>query len=176
MELEDHRSPADPEAGERFVVDNDEKAAWVMRKLAALKKRQDEIDSVAKQEIAHIENWHLVESGKMVADMNFFSHILTEYARAEREANGRKSISLPAGTVTSRASSERIDFADVDAFLAWATPNAPSLIQTRREPDKASVKQALTIHDGKVIDPTTGEIVPGLEVKQAEVTYTVKPN
>lgn len=164
---------ADPQAErERFMITDDAAASWALRKLAALRKRQAELDAVAASELRRVEEWHLSESGKLTVDATYFTAILTEYARAQRET-GRKSITLPTGVIKSRTSSARVDVQDVDQFLAWATPNAPSLIRVRREPDKAAMKAALTVDGGKVIDPTTGEIVPGVTAVQPETTYTI---
>ena len=161
---------------ERFRVADDQQAAWAMRKLASLRRRQAEIDRTAKAEVDRIEAWHVHQSAALVADTNYFTGLLTEYARVERDAHDRKTVSLPHGTIKSRAGGERVDVTDADAFVAWAERSAPTLVRVRVEPDKAAVKAAFTgdPETGAVLDPTTGEVVPGVSITRTEITYTIE--
>lgn len=185
-DLHEFDLPTDPvvthEDRERFVVTNDSQATWAMRKLAALRARQAEIDAVARAEMERIEAWHLSASSALVPDANYFTALLTNYAAQQRAQQQRKSIALPHGVVKSRAGSARIEVTDESAFLAWAEDNAPTLIRVRREPDKAAIKAAFppasspgASEDGKVITEH-GEIVPGVAVAMSEITYIVETN
>lgn len=180
MDPAEYDAPTDPapegEERERFTIGDDAAAGWAMRKLAALRKRQAEVDAIARDEIARIEAWHLAASGALVADTNYFTGLLTHYAHVEREAHGRKSISLPYGTVRSRAGSRRVEVTDDVAFLAWAEQSAPTLIRVRKEPDKAAIRQTFDAADDMVVDPATGEVVPGITVTRSETTYQIETN
>jgi len=166
-----------PAERERFTITDDQQATWAMRKLMSLRKRQAEIDALARVEIERIESWHLHASGGLIADTNYFTGVLVEYARAERETNDRKSISLPYGMVKSRAGSRHVEVSDVAAFTQWAQANSPTLLRVRVEPDKAAIKASLKDEGtAGVIDTTTGEIVPGVTIVQSQTTYTVETN
>ena len=164
------------EERERFVVQDDSQAAWAMRKLMALRKRQADIDALAEEEAARIGSWHLHASSGLVADTNYFTGILTEYARKQRDDFDRKSISLPYGTVKSRASSRRVEVTDADAFIAWARTNAPTLIRVKEEPDKAAIKASFDSSSNLIVDPSTGEVVPGVAVAVSDTTFTIETN
>jgi hypothetical protein len=174
--LDDYQAVTDPEVPaerEHFKITDDNAASWAMRKLRTLRERQAEIDTVARDEIARIEKWHLAASGALVADTNFFTAILTHYAQQQRNELDRKSVSLPYGTIKSRAGTSRVEVSDVDGFLAWARVNAPALVRTREEPDKTQIKNSLVhVAGDMVIDKATGEVVPGVAIQRTDTSYT----
>lgn len=182
--LADYDSPTDPQPGaaeeerRRFSVSDDSGATWAMRKLAALRQRQAEINTIAEQEYLRIEAWRHQQTDNLTADINYFTGLLTEYARQEREVHGRKSITLPHGTIKSRSGSKRIEVTDEPAFLAWARQHAPTLIRVREEPDKAAIKAsfpaAMLAEVDVLVDRDTGEVIPGVQLSRAETTYTVE--
>lgn len=157
---------------ERFRITDDAQATWAMRKLAAAREALNGVANVAEAEIARVQAWAEQRSRQALQDAQYFEGILCEYARAQR-AEGRKSVSTPYGTVKSRAGSPRWTI-DAEAFLAWARTAHPDLIRVKEEPALAAVKDALQVADGGAVDPATGEVVPGVAIAEAEVTYSVE--
>jgi hypothetical protein len=166
--------PEDADARERFKVVDDSAATWTMRKLAALRKREAELDAIAAQETERIRQWRAAQAATLEPDIAYFEGLLIEYAKNERDQNGRKSIVLPHGKIASRAGSERVDVVDADAFIKWAQANSPLLVRVRAEPDKTAIKANLLNQgaDG-AIDKTTGEIVPGVAFIKSDTTYSI---
>lgn len=53
---------------------------------------------------------------------------------------------------------------------------AASLLRVKREPDAAAIGVALQMTDsGTVVDPVSGEVVPGLGVEPESVSVSIKP-
>lgn len=181
--LGEYPSPTDPviaqEERERFQITDDKQAAWAMRKLAAIRKRQAEVSGIADLERERIAAWETQQIEALSGDTAYFTGLLVQYARTERDANDRKSVVLPHGSVKSRAGSRRVEIVDADAFTVWAQKNAPTLVRVRVEPDKAAIRAAIPDDVMRAtnplpVDSTTGEVMPGVSITRSEITYTVE--
>jgi len=178
LEPLDYVSRHDPVTDERFRITDDSQASWAMRKLKAIRDRMAEIDQVAEVEFARITEWRNEQIEQASRDEPYFTAILNEYAKIEREVKDRKTISLPYGEIKSRAGSTRVDITDTEQFIAWAQANQPALLRTKIEPHKANIAEEfdgnLLRDDGSVIDLKTGEIIPGLHMTTGETTFSIK--
>lgn len=160
---------------ERFTIEDDSQAAWAMRKLRDLRRRQTEINDVVLTEVEAINEWAERQRGKLDRDLGHFENLLIEYATKQRQTQDRKSIELPTGRVTSRMSTE--SWSVSNDFLKWAKDFAPELVRQKvtESPETVEVlKENLEFVNGKVIKKGTGEIVEGIEVKTPTVNYKVE--
>lgn len=162
-----------PEERERFVVDDDQKAAWAMRKLRGIHAHKAANKAIADEEIARINDWLANANASLNESEAYFTSLLISYARYCREHDDRKSIVLPHGKIVSRSGQPKWSIED-EEFLKWAQGNHDDLIRTKVEPNLSEVKKVLEIVDGKVIDPQTGEVALGVSVSPAEITYSVE--
>ena len=62
---------------------------------------------------------------------------------------------------------------DETAFVAWAIDNAPDALSYR--PKVSALKDMDRADDGHLVEPETGELVPGVVEVTADPTYSVKP-
>lgn len=158
----------------RFVIDDENKANWALRKMAQIDARRVEIAEQANRERERIDAWEKRVMDPLDRDLMFFSGLLTEFHRAQLEADpDRKTIDLPAGKLFSRAGQQKW-LVDNDAFLEWARENAPNLIRQKEEPDKTALKKAFSVNMGDVSGAAVsedGEIVPGIEVTPANTSF-----
>lgn len=160
---------------DRFVIEDDSQAAWAMRKLRDLRRSQTEINAVVLSEVEAINEWAERQRGKLDRDLEHFENLLIEYATKQREVEGRKTIDLPTGRVTSRLSTE--SWTVKPEFTQWAKDFAPDLVRQKvtESPETVEVlKEHLEFVNGKVIKKETGEIVEGIEIKTPTVNYKVE--
>lgn len=164
----------DNERPERFRIDSDMTAAWAMRKLRAAMIRRDSNVEIANDQIAQIQSWLETSNRMNNRDVEFFTRLLTDYALDCRRNpdDGRKSVSVPGGKITTRTGSLRWSV-DAEAFIEWARVNHPDLIRVKEEPVLTDIKTTFQTKDGFVF-ADTGEIVPGVHVEETEPTATVK--
>lgn len=162
-----------PEERERFIVDDDQKAAWAMRKLRGIQAHKAANKAIADEEIGRINSWLEHMNSNLDKDEAYFTSLLISYARYCRDHEGRKSVVLPHGKVVSRSGQPKW-FIEDEEFLKWAQENQPDLIRTKVEPNLSEAKKVLEVVDGKVIDPKTGEVAMGVSVLPAEITYSVE--
>lgn len=154
---------------ERFRIEHDEQAVWAMRKMAASRKRLDEIKEIADAEIERIQSWAEHQSRVPMRDAEYFQAILEEYGRAQR-AEGRKTVSTPYGSIKSRLGQPRYTFTDKEEFISWAQRNRPDWLVVKPEPLLSVIKA----ESSGPADAITGEIIPGLTIDPAAISFTVE--
>lgn len=154
---------------EAFVVDDDAKADWAMRKLASIRRKQADNKAIYDREVLRVAEWLEKVNTALERDAEWFESNLKPYALTERY-NGRKSVVLPHGTIKTTAGRPKIEIEDEIQFLAWAETSQPELIRTKKEIDKKVLNTLLT-DSGDVIS-TQGEIVPSVRVTPAETSVS----
>jgi hypothetical protein len=162
-----------------FIVDNDRKATWAMRRLSELTAQVASVESIVAAEHERIRRWAEEETRRHAADMAYFEAQLIRYGRQRRiDTDGKvKSVSTPYGKVTSTSTQAKYVI-DPEVFLAWAMAERPDWVRTKHEPALDAVKAATTVEDtetlGLVAMTEHGEIIPGVTIEPAGVNYKVK--
>lgn len=148
---------------------------WAFRKLTALAKKADEINSVADEEVRRIEEWRKGELKKIEDDKNWFEFLITQYAREQRAKDPKWTASTPFGKVTFRKPTAKWHWED-ESLVAWLDQYRPDLVRVKKEVRKDEAKKALAYDEsGRVYDPETGEPVPGVRVEvDCEEHITIK--
>jgi len=149
---------------EGFVVDTDQKADWAIRKLAVIRRKQAENKAIYDAEVIRITEWLSTVNTTLDRDALYFEAVLTPYALLQR-SEGRKTVTLPHGTLKTTAGQPRIEFNDESKFIEWAKVNDPALLRIKTDIDKSALK-ALITEEGVVIS-TQGEIIPEVTVVPA---------
>jgi hypothetical protein len=115
---------ATPEVPERFSVNDDSSANWVVRKILE-----------ARAYARHCQEWCERELARARRDEEFFlfrfGRQLEEYAKEqiEREKGRRKSVNLPAGTIGFRKEGPKLVVDDEAVVIAWAKQHLPDAVQ-----------------------------------------------
>ena len=150
-EVEDH-----DEANEAFAITNDSLASWSLRKLKAISDRCEEIQDIAEAEQVRIESWAMAEISKTKSKGTGLEVLLFAYAKEQR-ALGRKTITLPYGSVASRTTQDKLDFGPT--FVEWAELNARYMLTQKisYSPNREEVKKAIA--DGLPVSGVT--LIPG---------------
>lgn len=170
--LDEIGRPDDPDT---FTVDSDNAADWVMRKAAKATAEIARIDAMAAERIETIARWAQDAKAAHESTLGWARGLLADYhQRVLSEDPKRKTLDLPTGRVKSRTLKAAPEVADVEAFLSWAGDS--ELVRVKREPAKAEINKRLKVAGDQVLDPETGEVVPGLGVTAAHTTFTVVPS
>ena len=146
---------------EGFVVDNDQKADWAIRKLAVIRRKQAENKAIYDAEIIRITEWLSTVNTALDRDALYFEAVLTPYALLQR-SEGRKTVTLPHGTLKTTAGQSHIEFKDESKFIEWAKVNDPALLRIKTDVDKSALK--VLISEEGVLISTQGEIIPDVQV------------
>lgn len=121
-----------PDAVARFVIDDDGKAEWALRKLAQIRATKAEHAERRDEWVARITAWFDKATAKLDEGEAWFTGLLTEYVTATREASGgkTKTITLPSGTLGTKIVNPAVQIDDKETVLAWAQENAPEFVKT----------------------------------------------
>lgn len=170
-----------PEVRERFRIDGPKTAEWALRKLAQARRRQQDARELADAEIGRINEWLTTEQARYDGDAQFFEGLLVRWHHEVLDAEpDRKTIELPAGTLKARKQPDQWDY-DPRVVGEWlAEHQRGDLIRVTVELDKPAIKKEFTAaipageDVGLVVDPTTGEEIPGLSVTRGEIRFSVE--
>jgi hypothetical protein len=164
-----------------FVVDNDRKAVWCLRKIKHLKEKQAKNEELAESEIEDIQkeidevqNWLDEENNKLQNSIDFFESILYSYAlELRKEDQELKTHKLPFGKLQFRSKRPKWNYDNVK-LLDFITSNYGELVKVKESVDKRKLKQMTKVVGGKVVVKDTGEIVEGVEVVERDEEFQVK--
>lgn len=158
-----------------FRVTTPEQAAWAMRKYRKLAQKYQRHQDMAISEKQRIEHWLERVNEPIASQMEFFEAHLRAYALSER-AKGNKTLDFPDGTIKTKYNPATFEV-DKAVFVEWAQENKrDDVIRTSYAPDMAAIKSALVADGPNVIDPLSGEIVPGILPVPENVTTRFVPD
>ena len=179
--LEEHLADNVDDTPEHYEILDDGAAAWAMRKLQRLRRQQATNAAIAAAEIEKIEAWLSDVNRSLDMNATYFEAILGHYALRCRQNpdDGRKSISLPAGKIATRIPSAHWHI-DPAEFVPWAEAHRPDLLRVKVDPSLSEIKRALAAvvdaPTSDVVDPDSGEIVPGVRISSGDISATVTPD
>ncbi|WP_096435940.1 host-nuclease inhibitor Gam family protein [Alteribacter populi] len=160
---------------DRFTVDNDEKANWVLRKMKQIEDKRMEDLALAQAEIDKIESW--MEQVNKQADNNrdYFQSMLAQYAFNKRMEDPKfKTLKLPNGKLAFRKQQPKWNYDNDKVVQALKEAGYEDLIKVKEDPIKAEVKKKFAVHDDKVIDPDTGEVLEGVSIEYRDDAFKVE--
>ena len=158
-----------------FRVETPEQAAWAMRKYRVLAQKKAQYVALAVAERERIAAWEERVTASVDSQMEFFAAHLEGYAMRER-ANGSKSLEFPDGAVKTRKTGPGFEV-DKARFLEWAEDaKRDDLVRVTLAPDMTAIKGAVVVDGVQVLDPASGEIIPGLLPVPERVTVKIEPD
>jgi hypothetical protein len=164
------RLPSEGDEEHRFVVDDDAKADWCLRKLRQVRQRMAQREAFVTAEIERLHDWRAKQDAEDLRSENFFEYQLRDYFERLREAGAlgkRKSYKLPNGVLQVRKVGARLD-RDEAKLLEWAKANAPDHVVVTEKVAWGGLKprvELVELADGwAAVDRATGEMIPGIVV------------
>ncbi len=175
----DRETGISEENREQFIVDDEQKANWALRKMRQLTEKKEASIQLAETEIERIKTWLEEVNGELQSSIDFFTSLLAAYHRQVLEQDPKaKTIKLPYGQLKMRA--QQPEFRrDNDKLLAWmkrewVSEMQEDFIKTIESPNWAELKKYLEIAGDKMVDPGTGLVVDGVEVIEREAKFSVE--
>lgn len=182
--VDDYLDDIDQPARDNATITDAGHANYALRKYAQAVRAADDIDRQWQPHIDAIEaclrdtiERRDAAKAPHLSDAEFRHGQLTEYARQVRADNpSHKTVALPAGNVRTRSKPAAVQIADVDALVEWAAGHPVQHVVVKWTPKVlvSDVRKFAEVKGGKPIDPDTGEVVPGLSVRDETVDVTVE--
>ena len=168
---------AEQEKQDEFVIDDDHKANWALKKIRQMKNKIAEKEEFAQKEIDEIKIWLEEETGKLEDSIEYFESMLTEYAmKMKQEDEDLKTHKLPAGDLKFRKQRPKWNYDNKSLMEYLEESGKEDLIRVKRSPDKNKLKKQVEVVGNKVVDAETGEIIEGIEVQERGESFKVKVN
>jgi phage host-nuclease inhibitor protein Gam len=169
-------APAPEDVREKYKVQDLAQASRYMRAIARLQKRQEENAAAMQAEVDRVTGFYKTENEDLQGRINFFTELVLEYDDARRAEDPKFRLKTPNGQVNKRTS-KGYSWTDEAALIDWLTERRPDLVRTEtvQKIEKTAFKKAMGAADelGNVVDPETGEIVPGVHT-YTNISHTVK--
>lgn len=163
---------------ERFEVDNDMKAEWVLSKIRRIradqKKETDELD----RQMQFYRDQADIVNKKADEEVALFESMLTEYFASRMEDGFTKSTKtqitykLPTGKLILKKQAPEYERKDED-LLPWLKANRPDLVKVTESPNWAELKKSVKINGENVVT-ADGEVIPGVKVTEREDKFEVE--
>lgn len=151
----------DPETPERFAIDSESAANWLLSKLAAIEEEQARVKAQARKRAEELE-----------ADRNSlmgrFGPELEAWADGEAQRRRRKSVTLLQGTLAFRTTPPRLVIAELREAFEWATANGRDDL-IRRELNAGEFREA-----AERTYRETGELLPGVDTVPATQSFSIR--
>ena len=152
--------PEDEDLGEDATIDEhvEHLLARISRKKASLARYREQRDRWVEK----YDEWFRAKSTPLQEDVARMEELVKGHAIQR----GIPTLHLPSGTVRVRPARQSLNTVDRDAFREWITGHdeAERLSRWTCEPNKAEVKKYIE---------QTGEVVPGVELVDGEVSVTI---
>ena len=163
---------------ERFEVDNDMKAEWVLSKIRHIRADQKkECDELTRQMRFYQDQMDMI-SKQADDDVAFFESMLIPYF-AERMEGGftkstktQTSYKLPTGKLVLKKQAPEYERKD-DELLPWLKANRPDLVKVTESANWAELKKSVKINGENVVT-ADGEVIPGVKVTEREDKFEVE--
>jgi phage host-nuclease inhibitor protein Gam len=137
------------------------RADQTLAALAVLESQVDEVNQLADDEIALVEQYREAEIQKLRKKMSWLEYNLEQFMRASES----KTLNLPHGRVTLRLGRDKIEITNPELFLPVAERKGlMKLIPESTEPDLAKVQAYLK----------RGLSLPGVAITPAQIRFSYK--
>ena len=162
---------------ERFVIDNDQKAEWSLRKI---KEREDDFERVKALALSEIEKvTKLIEEEKAKCDSDtaFLRAALDAYmdsVKCRETKTGIRKYKLLSGELVRKPGKTTLAHNDDVLTDYLLRSGRTDMIRVKQVPLWGEYKRTLAVHDGVVIDTNTGDVVEGVTAEMQPASFAIE--
>lgn len=151
-----------------------DRADWHVRQIARLRAEQESARELFQLEIRRLTDRleHRLSVLKRQEEWHKAPVEALHRALLAEDPKNNKTKHLRHGKLLARSVSEQVHIEDRDAVKEWALTAHPDLCPPK-DPLVTELRRVVKIHDGKAIDPATGEVIPGTRVEPARVSFWI---
>ena len=156
-----------------FVIDDDKKASWALKKYKLLEIEEDRKAKLVKDETERLKLWLLSEQEKIDKKKACLEQMLGGYLMDLRKDDPKAKVDTPYGTVSTRKNPDKWIYEDQAVIKFLHEAEMDKFIRVKEEIDKTPLKKALKVLDGKAYTEA-GEEVAGISVENAGEKIVIK--
>lgn len=155
---------------EGFRVTDLKSAIWCMEKIDSINKEIDYKSKVIKEELALLEEkirknkeWLEDETKDLESSKVYFESLLLEHYREEKAKDKKFKLSTPYGTLVVKKV-KKWNYVNEEDIKNYLADNDKDLLKVKVEINKVDLKKKFP----GGINPLTGEIIPGIDIREEE--------
>ena len=151
-----------------FVIDNDQKADWAVRRIAEL-----EADTQKWKDYYKAPSERVAQSNQQSID--YFTALLESYFDTvpHKATKTSEKYKLPSGVLVRKVQAPEYERDDAQ-IIAWCAKNAPSCVENVPKLKWTALKGLVVENNGQAIDEITGEVVPGIKIVPRDPVFAVQ--
>ena len=163
-----------------FIIDNDEKAEWAIRKIKEAQDEHDRLTSLIELELQKLDSRQNEIDQRLETDTAFLKGQLMAYMRGVKckESKTQDSYQLLSGKLIRKKAA--LDYeVDPEALIKWLGENGrEDLVQVTAKPKWGEFKKLLAgdVESGAVVIAGTGEAVDGVKATEKPESFSIKFN
>jgi phage host-nuclease inhibitor protein Gam len=168
------------EAG-RWQITTQGAAAWAIARYREAQALLAGIDAQANEWRNDVEVWRQQSVAPLERTLDLMGENLRRYALTLREeSEGKvKTVALPGGRIETHGTTRpKVCVEDEAAVLEWAKKNQPAAVKTEESLLVSKLVFVVQREEGavwgKLIEPTSGEVIPGVHAEWSPTTAQVK--
>lgn len=164
---------------EGFVVDNDKKAEYCLKKIKAAQTEHDRLMDLVNAERDELNEKELELDRRLESETGYLKALLYNYFETveKKETKTQQSYKLLSGSLVFKKPMLTIQRPDDETLLKILHENAPELIETVEKPKWSEYKKQLCIvNNGTQIVDATGSYVDDIYLEETPGSFGIKIN
>ena len=165
------------ELNEGFVVDNDKKAEYCIKKIKAAQAEHDRLMELVNAEIEELNLKALELDNKLESETGYFKALLYNYFETveHKETKTQESYKLRSGSLVFKKPAVSIVKPDNDQLVAYLQSiDREDLIETKMTAAWGEYKKTLTIADDGQVVSEDGEVLDFIQTEEKAGEFNVK--
>lgn len=161
---------------EGFVIDNDTKANWALKKIREATAEADRLKAIITAEREELKTKEAEIDDRLKSETGYLKGMLLSYFGnvEHKKTKTQESYKLLDGSLVYKLPVRKIIQPDDAELIKYLEETAPMLVTTVKKPAWGEFKKNLTLTDDGVFDSTTGEKLDFIKTEESEASFDVK--
>jgi hypothetical protein len=157
-----------------FVIDNDQKAEWAIKKVLEERAERDRLLELVEIEIARLEEQAEDINTRYAENTDYLMTMLNNYAQTVncKETKTQKTYQLLSGKLVYKMPQKKLT--PSESLLEWCKANAPEYVKIEEKVAWGDIKSKMQIVEDKVIFTDTGEMLDCIGIAETEPSFDIK--
>lgn len=165
-----------PEPERRFVIDNDQKAEWALKRIREEEEEADRKAKICRAEIMRYESMIADIQDEYERKTDFLHGLLENYFNtvSHKKTKTKETYALASGTMVLKHSAPKT-VKDDDVLIRWLSENNPEYVKTEviTKPAWGEFKKTLTVSGCEYVT-ADGQIVEGVYAVEQPDVFTLE--
>lgn len=157
-----------------FIIDNDQKAEWAIKKVLEERAERDRLLELVEIEIARLKEQAEDINTRYAEKTDYLMTMLNNYAQTVncKETKTQKTYQLLSGKLVYKIPQKKLT--PSESLLEWCKVNAPEYVKIEEKVAWGDIKAKMQIVDDKAVFTDTGEFIDCIDVTETEPSFDIK--